>query len=222
MSRFLSRAGSSIEALQRQLARRTTVDDSTNTPLLHTDASNENEPSGASPPSSSLFSSLGGFSRLPTIRSDFRFPTSSSFQTSPISSPTSSKRTRFRHVPTLSPIPAGITTTSPEPTPTPTPATNNYGSIFPSWIAGKNPPTAGKQYLFSPASSSPKLDTFEGVFVPTVLSIWGIILFLRFGFIISQAGVLLTLSMFVLGYVVNLLTTLSLSAISTNGTVRGW
>ncbi|OZJ05653.1 hypothetical protein BZG36_01518 [Bifiguratus adelaidae] len=66
-----------------------------------------------------------------------------------------------------------------------------------------------------------KLSTFDGVFVPTVLTIWGIILFLRFGFIIGQAGVIGTLAMFGVGYAVNCLTVLSLSAISTNGTVRG-
>ena len=68
---------------------------------------------------------------------------------------------------------------------------------------------------------SSKLGVFSGVFVPCVLSIWGIILFLRFGFIIAQAGVMGTMAMFIVGYAINIFTTLSLSAISTNGTVRG-
>ncbi|KAF9356954.1 hypothetical protein BGX26_004495 [Mortierella sp. AD094] len=70
-------------------------------------------------------------------------------------------------------------------------------------------------------TKSSKLGVFSGVFVPCVLSIWGIILFLRFGFIIAQAGVIGTMAMFIVGYAVNIFTTLSLSAISTNGTVRG-
>ncbi|KAI1316222.1 hypothetical protein EDD11_010332 [Mortierella claussenii] len=70
-------------------------------------------------------------------------------------------------------------------------------------------------------TKSSKLGVFSGVFVPCVLSIWGIILFLRFGFIIGQAGVMGTMAMFVVGYLINIFTTLSLSAISTNGTVRG-
>ncbi|KAF9927882.1 hypothetical protein FBU30_002804 [Linnemannia zychae] len=70
-------------------------------------------------------------------------------------------------------------------------------------------------------TKSSKLGTFSGVFVPCVLSIWGIILFLRFGFIIGQAGVIGTMAMFIVGYAINIFTTLSLSAISTNGTVRG-
>ena len=68
---------------------------------------------------------------------------------------------------------------------------------------------------------SSKLGVFSGVFVPCVLSIWGIILFLRFGFIIGQAGVMGTMAMFIVGYAINIFTTMSLSAISTNGTVRG-
>ncbi|KAF8933623.1 hypothetical protein BGZ58_006231 [Dissophora ornata] len=70
-------------------------------------------------------------------------------------------------------------------------------------------------------TKSSKLGVFSGVFVPCVLSIWGIILFLRFGFIIAQAGVVGTMGMFVVGYAINIFTTMSLSAISTNGTVRG-
>jgi len=71
------------------------------------------------------------------------------------------------------------------------------------------------------STKSSKLGTVSGVFVPCWLSIWGIILFLRFGFIIGQAGVMGTMGMFIVGYLINIFTTLSLSAISTNGTVRG-
>ncbi|EPS43057.1 hypothetical protein H072_2872 [Dactylellina haptotyla CBS 200.50] len=55
-----------------------------------------------------------------------------------------------------------------------------------------------------------KLGTFNGVFVPTTLNVLSILMFLRFGFILGQSGIL--------GMMV---TTLSISAISTNGTVRG-
>lgn len=105
------------------------------------------------------------------------------------------------------------------------------------------------------APESSKLGTFEGVFTPAILSIWSIIVFLRFSFIVSEAGVVATLMMFSVGYMcvmipvfhiwasrlfctdhiltlmincrqiktnrINVLTTLSMSAISTNGTVRG-
>jgi potassium/chloride transporter 9 len=57
----------------------------------------------------------------------------------------------------------------------------------------------------------------ERIFVPTVLSIWGIVIFLRLGVIIGQAGVLSTLAMFCLGYLTTLFTALSQAAIATNG-----
>lgn len=66
-----------------------------------------------------------------------------------------------------------------------------------------------------------KLGTFDGVFVPTTLNVLSILMFLRFGFIIGQMGILGTLFLLLLSYAINLLTTLSISAISTNGTVRG-
>ncbi|KAF8247435.1 hypothetical protein K440DRAFT_297626 [Wilcoxina mikolae CBS 423.85] len=46
-------------------------------------------------------------------------------------------------------------------------------------------------------------------------------MFLRFGFILGQSGVLGMMGLLVGSYVINLITTLSVSAISSNGTVRG-
>lgn len=66
-----------------------------------------------------------------------------------------------------------------------------------------------------------KLGTFEGVFLPTTLNVLSILMFLRFGFIIGQMGILGSLLLLVMSYVIDILTVLSVSAISTNGTVRG-
>ncbi|RHZ50164.1 putative cation chloride cotransporter [Aspergillus thermomutatus] len=66
-----------------------------------------------------------------------------------------------------------------------------------------------------------KLGTFSGVFVPTTLNVLSILMFLRFGFILGQAGLLGMLGLLVASYTINLVTTMSLSAIATNGTVRG-
>jgi potassium/chloride transporter 9 len=69
--------------------------------------------------------------------------------------------------------------------------------------------------------STSKLGTFNGVFIPTTLNVLSILMFLRFGFIIGQAGVLGVFCLLILSFSIDLLTTLSISAISTNGTVRG-
>lgn len=66
-----------------------------------------------------------------------------------------------------------------------------------------------------------KLGTYNGVFVPTALNVLSILMFLRFGFILGQLGIICTLALLLLSYTINLLTTLSISAISTNGTIRG-
>jgi hypothetical protein len=42
----------------------------------------------------------------------------------------------------------------------------------------------------TPAPSSSKLGTFSGAFVPTTLNIFSILMFLRFGFILGQTGIL--------------------------------
>lgn len=70
-------------------------------------------------------------------------------------------------------------------------------------------------------SSKQKLDTFEGVFLPTTLNVLSILMFLRFGFIIGQMGIVGTLGLLVMSYAIDILTVLSVSAISTNGTVKG-
>ncbi|RKF81779.1 Vacuolar cation-chloride cotransporter 1 [Golovinomyces cichoracearum] len=66
-----------------------------------------------------------------------------------------------------------------------------------------------------------KLGIFSGVYVPTCLNVLSILMFLRFGFIIGQAGILGTMGMLIASYIINLVTTFSLSAIASNGTVRG-
>lgn len=73
----------------------------------------------------------------------------------------------------------------------------------------------------SNAEEKPRLGMFSGVYVPTTLNVLSILMFLRFGFLIGQAGILGVLLMLLLSYLINLLTTLSISAIATNGVVRG-
>jgi len=66
-----------------------------------------------------------------------------------------------------------------------------------------------------------RFGTFGGVFTPAILTILGVIMFMRANFVVGQAGVLGALSILVIAKSITLTTTLSLSAISTNMQVRG-
>jgi amino acid transporter len=63
------------------------------------------------------------------------------------------------------------------------------------------------------------LGTFLGVFTPTVLTILGVILYLRFGWVVGHAGLPGTLAIVVLANAITLATSLSLSAVATNSRV---
>ncbi len=65
------------------------------------------------------------------------------------------------------------------------------------------------------------LGTFSGVFTPSILTILGIILFLRLGYVVGQAGLLMSLAIIALANAVSILTSISLSAIATNMKVKG-
>ena len=68
---------------------------------------------------------------------------------------------------------------------------------------------------------SSKMNTFSGVFVPTSLNVLSILMFIRFGFVLGQTGLLGMLGLLFAAYVINVVTTLSISAVASNGTVRG-
>jgi amino acid transporter len=65
------------------------------------------------------------------------------------------------------------------------------------------------------------LGTFAGVFTPSVLTILGIILFLRLGYVVGSAGLGRALMILLLANGISVLTTFSLSAIATNLKVKG-
>lgn len=66
-----------------------------------------------------------------------------------------------------------------------------------------------------------KFGTFAGVFTPCTLTILGVIMFLRFSYVVGQTGVLLALAIVAVSKAITILTALSLSAISTNTRVKG-
>lgn len=61
-----------------------------------------------------------------------------------------------------------------------------------------------------------KLNTFGGVFVPNVLTILGVILFLRAGWVVGNAGLQGALLILVIANTITFLTCLSLAAVATN------
>ena len=63
--------------------------------------------------------------------------------------------------------------------------------------------------------------TFEGVFVPTLLTILGVILYLRVGWVVGNAGLLGAVGIIVLGYGITGATGLSIASISTNTPIAG-
>ena len=60
------------------------------------------------------------------------------------------------------------------------------------------------------------LGTFAGVFTPSILTILGIILFLRLGYVTGSAGLIRALFIIAIANTISVMTTFSLSAISTN------
>jgi len=65
------------------------------------------------------------------------------------------------------------------------------------------------------------MGTFSGVFTPSVLTILGIILFLRLGYVVGSAGLGQALLIIGLANTISVLTSFSLSAIATNLKVKG-
>jgi len=64
-----------------------------------------------------------------------------------------------------------------------------------------------------------KLGTFLGVYTPTILTILGVIMYLRFGWLVGQLGLARVLVVVVLANSITLITTLSFSSVATNAKV---
>ncbi|MCA9539177.1 MAG: hypothetical protein KC620_09850 [Myxococcales bacterium] len=64
-----------------------------------------------------------------------------------------------------------------------------------------------------------RLGTFGGVFTPSILTILGVIMYLRFGWVVGNAGLGGALIIVVISHVISLTTGLSVSSIATNRTV---
>jgi solute carrier family 12 (sodium/potassium/chloride transporter), member 2 len=69
------------------------------------------------------------------------------------------------------------------------------------------------------AASQRRFGTFAGVFTPSVLTILGVIMYLRVGWVTGQLGLLGAISVILLAHLITVATGLSVSSIATNRTV---
>jgi len=65
-----------------------------------------------------------------------------------------------------------------------------------------------------------KFGTFLGVYIPSILTILGVIMYLRMGWVVGNVGIFGALVIITLSTVITLITSLSISATATNMTVR--
>lgn len=65
-----------------------------------------------------------------------------------------------------------------------------------------------------------KFGTFSGVFTPSILTILGVIMYLRFPSIIGQAGLINTIGIIVIAHIISITTSLSVASLSTDKTVK--
>lgn len=70
-------------------------------------------------------------------------------------------------------------------------------------------------------TSRNQFGTFGGVFTPSILTILGVIMFMRAGYVTGQAGILSTVLILLISKAITFLTGLSISAVSTNTEVKG-
>ena len=67
-----------------------------------------------------------------------------------------------------------------------------------------------------PKTNLKKFSTFGGVFTPTLLTILGVIMYLRMGWVVGNAGLLGAWLIIIIAFLITLCTALSMSAITTN------
>ena len=66
-----------------------------------------------------------------------------------------------------------------------------------------------------------RLGTFGGVFTPSILTILGVIMFMRTGFVVGHAGIFYAILILLISKSITTLTSVSISAVSTNTPVAG-
>ncbi|KAJ2701791.1 hypothetical protein H4218_001175 [Coemansia sp. IMI 209128] len=193
MPRFLSRAGTRIDDLERQLARVGSVDNDD----ISADEGADWPSQAAEAPTETTALLEPGVALRQALPANARHSTDSHGLS--IYVPQSQQQDELRRDTSLDNSNAGV-------------EADGAPRTHPLW-SGKAHNKAG--------AAARKLGTWDGVFLPVMLSIWGILVFVRMGYFLGQIGIIGTIASFVCGYLVTTMTTLSISAISTNGTVKG-
>ena len=78
----------------------------------------------------------------------------------------------------------------------------------------------GQETTVGQQKTAGRFGTFGGVFTPSVLTILGVIMFMRAGFVVGDSGIWRALIILALAKTITGLTTLSLSAIATNTEIK--
>jgi solute carrier family 12 (sodium/potassium/chloride transporter), member 2 len=83
-----------------------------------------------------------------------------------------------------------------------------------------SPPASTATTTNGPRNAGAGLGTFQGVFTPSILTILGVIMYLRFGWVVGNVGLALTLVIVVTCTAVTFVTALSMASIATDRKIR--
>ena len=65
-----------------------------------------------------------------------------------------------------------------------------------------------------------KFGTFAGVYTPSVLTILGVIMYMRLGWVIGQAGLIAAIAIILIAHIISITTSLSISSIATDKKIK--
>ncbi len=65
-----------------------------------------------------------------------------------------------------------------------------------------------------------KFGTFAGVFTPSILTILGVIMYMRLGWVVGQAGLIATIAIVLIAHIISFTTSLSISSIATDKKIK--
>ncbi|XP_031416289.1 solute carrier family 12 member 9-like isoform X2 [Clupea harengus] len=95
-------------------------------------------------------------------------------------------------------------------------SSSSHGSERSVGVSVEKSPRVSRETVEKPPV---KLSTFVGVIIPTVLSMFSVVIFLRIGFVVGHAGLYQSILMFLVAYLIITMTVLSVCAVSTNGAI---